>query len=125
MQPGVSGFWGSRIDRLDRPPLLEESHTGGKRCRALTLARRARRDGLCPAFINDPFNAHPPVCDQPGTRCGEEAIRWKSMYNQTIVETFLVSMASFCLYLISVGAKSKFYRLSRELVNDYDSDKSN
>lgn len=72
--------------------------------------------GLCPSFINDEQNAHPPVCDEPGTRCGEELIRWKTIFNDLLVDTALCAFASFSLYIITVPAKTKFYVLSRGLV---------
>jgi len=74
--------------------------------------------GLCPGYINNPQNAHTPVCDQPGSRCGEEVIRWKTMYRHIMVEAFYVVMASVALYATSIGAKINYYVLSRELVFD-------
>ncbi len=85
---------------------------------------RVVRYGLCPAYIDDPLNAHPPVCDQPGTRCGEEEIRWKNMFGHTILQAGIMCVFSIVIYLVSVSAKVKFYILSRDLVDDLHVDKS-
>lgn len=78
--------------------------------------------GLCPQYIDDPQNAHPPVCDQPGVRCGEEGVRWNNMMRHTIIHTGFVLTISLALYLSSVSAKARFYMLSRDLVRDLSSD---
>lgn len=72
--------------------------------------------GLCPQYMNDPQNAHPPVCDQPGARCGEEAIRWKNMLGHAFLHAGVILMFSLALYFISVSTKARFYVLSRDLV---------
>lgn len=74
--------------------------------------------GLCPQYINDPQNAHPPVCDQPGVRCGEEGIRWKNLMRESIIQTGFIMVVSLALYLTSISARSRFYILSRDLVSD-------
>lgn len=73
--------------------------------------------GTCLACVyNNAQNAHPPVCDEPGTRCGEEVVRWKTILNKTLVDSAMVAAASFTFYIITVAPKVKFYVLSRELV---------
>ena len=74
--------------------------------------------GLCPSYINDPQNAHPPVCDQPGVRCGEAEIRWKTILKQTLAQSGFILSISVAIYLTSVSAKSQFYMLSQDLVQD-------
>lgn len=74
--------------------------------------------GLCPAYINDPQNAHPPVCDQPGVRCGEEEIRWKTILKHTLAHSGFILSISLAIYITSVAAKSQFYKLSQDLVRD-------
>ena len=71
---------------------------------------------VCPSFLNDVDDVLPPVCDQPGVRCGEEAIRWNSMFGKLCHETFFVMIISFTLYMLTIPAKTKFYTLSRDLV---------
>lgn len=72
--------------------------------------------GVCPEFLNDVDDPLPPVCDQPGVRCGEEAVRWNNMFGHLRHEAFFVMMISFTLYILTVPAKTKFYLLSRDLV---------
>jgi len=72
--------------------------------------------GVCPAFINDPFQPDTPVCDQPGVRCGEGAVRWHHILNTTIVRSFVISSLSFIIYFISISAKIDYYSLSNRLV---------
>lgn len=64
------------------------------------------------------------MCDQPGTRCGEEEIRWKNMFGHTIMETAIMCTFSILIYLVSVSAKTKFYTLSRDLVVKLNTDKT-
>ena len=71
--------------------------------------------GLGPSFISDPEDPLPPVCDQPGVRCGEEAVRWNNVFGNLRHETFFVMMVSFTLYMLTIPAKTKFYVLSRNL----------
>jgi len=72
--------------------------------------------GVCPAFINDPFQPDTPVCDQPGVRCGEGAIRWKNILNETITRTFFISFISITIYFLGVASKVDYYNLSNRLV---------
>ena len=72
--------------------------------------------GVCPTFLDDPRNPLPPVCDQAGTRCGEEAVRWNNVFGDLRHETFFVMMVSFTVYMLTIPAKTKFYVVSRDLV---------
>jgi hypothetical protein len=80
--------------------------------------------GLCPRFLNNPQDVLPPACEAPGSICGSEEVRWKTILAYELHYAFLTLVVSFSIYLVlSVGTRMRFFHTSSRFLVDLSTNK--
>ena len=70
--------------------------------------------GLCPSYFSTTEASFQPICDRPGTRCGEGVILTKNYFKHAYGISHALISASIGIYLLSIPQKVQFFKLCAE-----------
>ena len=67
--------------------------------------------GLCPSYFSTTEASYQPICDRPGTRCGEGVILTKQYFHRAYNISHALVSLSVGIYLLTIPQKVSFFQL--------------